>query len=135
MKQLDYYVLDVFTGRRYEGNQLSVVHTDEELELQQYQNIASEFGYAETSFVHYSAEESIFKVRSFTPAGFEVGGAGHNLLGAVCLALLKKWEIFKNQPEEQGGDAKRQHDIHGIGECAQATGKSDPLRYKSNRRT
>lgn len=52
--------------------------------------------------MHYSEEESVFKVRSFTPAKFEVTGAGHNLLGAVCLALLKKWDIFKNQ----GGAAR-----------------------------
>jgi PhzF family phenazine biosynthesis protein len=36
-------------------------------------------------------------VRSFTPAEFEVVGAGHNLLGAVCLALIKGWDIFKHQ--------------------------------------
>lgn len=97
MKQLDYYVLDVFTGERYKGNQLSVVYIDQELDLETYHDISREFGYSETSFVHYSEEESVFKVRSFTPAKFEVAGAGHNLLGAVCLALIKKWNIFKNQ--------------------------------------
>ena len=97
MKQLDYYVLDVFTSQRYKGNQLAVVQIEQELSQQQYHDISREFGYSETSFVHYSEEENAFKVRSFTPAKFEVAGAGHNLLGAVCLALLKKWDIFKNQ--------------------------------------
>jgi PhzF family phenazine biosynthesis protein len=97
MKQLDYYVLDVFTDQRYSGNQLSVVCIDEELSMEQYHDISREFGYSETSFVHYSEEERVFKVRSFTPAKFEVAGAGHNLLGAVCLALIKKWDIFKGQ--------------------------------------
>lgn len=97
MKTLDYYVVDVFTDSRYKGNQLSVVYTDEELELDQYHNLSREFGYSETSFVHYSTVENAFKVRSFTPARHEVIGAGHNLLGAVCLAILKKWEIFKGQ--------------------------------------
>jgi trans-2,3-dihydro-3-hydroxyanthranilate isomerase len=101
MKQLDYYVLDVFTDQRYKGNQLSVVYIEHELDLEQYYNISREFGYSETSFVHYSEEENVFKVRSFTPAKFEVTGAGHNLLGAVCLALLKKWNIFKNQDGAQ----------------------------------
>ena len=96
MKTLDYYVLDVFTDSRYKGNQLSVVYADEELELDQYHNISREFGYSETSFVNYSTSENVFKVRSFTQAKHEVIGAGHNLLGAVCLALLKKWDIFKN---------------------------------------
>ncbi len=97
MEKLDYYVLDVFTSERYKGNQLSVVYINGELDIEQYHAIAREFGYSETSFVHYSTEENVFKVRSFTPAKFEVTGAGHNLLGAVCLALLKKWDIFKTQ--------------------------------------
>jgi trans-2,3-dihydro-3-hydroxyanthranilate isomerase len=97
MKTLNYYVLDVFTDHRYKGNQLSVVYTDDELTSNQYHDISREFGYSETSFVSYSAVEKAFKVRSFTPAKFEVIGAGHNLLGAVCLALLKKWDIFKDQ--------------------------------------
>jgi trans-2,3-dihydro-3-hydroxyanthranilate isomerase len=100
MKKLDYYVLDVFTDQRYKGNQLSVVYIENELTLEQYHDISREFGYSETSFVNYSAEQSVFKVRSFTPAKFEVAGAGHNLLGAVCLALIKKWDIFKNQGDQ-----------------------------------
>lgn len=97
MKKLDYYVLDVFTQEKYKGNQLSVVYTDDPLELEEYYSIAREFGYSETSFITYSAIENALKVRSFTPAEFEVNGAGHNLLGAVNLALLKEWDIFRNQ--------------------------------------
>ncbi|MGO4292050.1 PhzF family phenazine biosynthesis protein [Chitinophaga sp. RAB17] len=100
MKKLDYYVLDVFTDQRYKGNQLSVVNIENELTMEQYHDISREFGYSETSFVHYSTAQNAFKVRSFTPARFEVAGAGHNLLGAVCLALLKKWDIFKGQGEQ-----------------------------------
>jgi trans-2,3-dihydro-3-hydroxyanthranilate isomerase len=100
MKKLDYYVLDVFTNEKFKGNQLAVVYTDEELELTEYYDIAKEFGYSETSFIKYSTSEGVFKVRSFTPAKFEITGAGHNLLGAVCLALLKKWDIFKAQSNE-----------------------------------
>jgi len=97
MKTLEYYVVDVFTESRYKGNQLSVVCIDDELDIDQYYDISREFGYSETSFVHYSKSEKVFKIRSFTQAKFEVIGAGHNLLGAVCLALLKKWDIFKDQ--------------------------------------
>jgi len=98
MKTLDYYVLDVFTDRKFKGNQLAVVYTEEEFELEQYYDIAKEFGYSETSFVNYSSAG--LKVRSFTPAKFEIIGAGHNLLGAVCLALLQKWDIFNGQDGE-----------------------------------
>lgn len=97
MKKLNYYVLDVFTDQKYKGNQLSVVYSDDELELSEYHAISREFGYSETSFVSYSTTENALKVRSFTPAEFEVIGAGHNLLGAVCLALIKGWDIFKHQ--------------------------------------
>jgi trans-2,3-dihydro-3-hydroxyanthranilate isomerase len=109
MKTLDYCVVDVFTDSRYKGNQLSVVYADEGLDINQYYDISREFGYSETSFVNYSTSENVFKVRSFTPAKYEVIGAGHNLLGAVCLALLKKWDIFKHhggQPWVMIKDAK-----------------------------
>lgn len=38
-------------------------------------------------------------MRSFTQAQVEIAGAGHNLLGAVCLALFKGWDIFKGQQD------------------------------------
>src|SRR5580704_10225777 len=97
MKKLNYYILDVFTDQKFKGNPLSVVWSDEPLQPELYYNIAREFGYSETSFVHYSATDKGFKVRSFTPGNYEVAGAGHNLLGAVCLALIKNWDIFAMQ--------------------------------------
>ncbi len=98
---LQYYVLDVFSNKSYKGNPLSVVFTDGDLDLEVYQNIAKEFGYSETSFVYYSPAQKALNVRSFTPIGFEIDGAGHNLLGAVCGALLKKLPIFDEQDESK----------------------------------
>ena len=86
--------MDVFTHERYKGNPLAVVFTDSDLELLTYENMAREFGYSETSFIYYSKADSALKVRSFTPTGFEIHGAGHNLLGAVCAAILSGMEIF-----------------------------------------
>ena len=96
---LEYYVLDVFSNESYKGNPLSVVFTEGNLDLETYQNISKEFGYSETSFVYYSKKEKALNVRSFTPTGIEIDGAGHNLLGAVCGALLKKMPIFEEQNE------------------------------------
>ncbi len=96
-KILKYSVLDVFTNRSYKGNPLAVVFTNSNLELEQYENIAREFGYSETSFIYYSNTQKALNVRSFTPTGFEVDGAGHNLLGAVCAAILKEMDIFHEQ--------------------------------------
>ncbi len=100
MKTYDYYVTDVFTSERFKGNPLSIVFTDSDLQLSACEKISREFGYSETSFIYYSKADKALKVRSFTPEGFEVNGAGHNLLGAVYAALLKGMEIF----HEQDGD-------------------------------
>jgi len=101
MTSLNYYILDVFTTEPYKGNPLSVVWCEHDLELHQYYAIAREFGYSETSFVNYSSADKAFRVRSFTPGDFEVAGAGHNLLGAVCLAVLKEWDIFREQGDRR----------------------------------
>lgn len=98
-KTLEYYVLDVFSNESYKGNPLSVVFTTGNLPLETYQDISKEFGYSETSFVYYSKKQKALNVRSFTPTGIEIDGAGHNLLGAVCGALFKKMSIFEEQSE------------------------------------
>ncbi|OHT46642.1 PhzF family phenazine biosynthesis protein [Flavobacterium tructae] len=100
-KTLEYYVLDVFSNESYKGNPLSVVFTDGNLKLETYQDISKEFGYSETSFIYYSTREKALMVRSFTPTGIEIDGAGHNLLGAVCGALLKGMPIFDEQNESE----------------------------------
>ncbi|MCM0665602.1 PhzF family phenazine biosynthesis protein [Flavobacterium tyrosinilyticum] len=100
-KVLEYYVLDVFSNESYKGNPLSVVFTDGNLKLETYQDISREFRYSETSFVYYSTREKSLVVRSFTPTGIEIDGAGHNLLGAVCGALLKGIPIFEEQNESE----------------------------------
>jgi PhzF family phenazine biosynthesis protein len=99
-KSLEYFVLDVFSDTSYKGNPLAVVFTNGNLGLVEYQNISKEFGYSETSFIYYSPAQKALDVRSFTPTGVEVGpGAGHNLLGAVCAALIKGMHIFEEQDE------------------------------------
>lgn len=98
---LEYYVLDVFSNESYKGNPLSVVFTNGNLRLETYQDISKEFGYSETSFVYYSTRDKALVVRSFTPTGIEIDGAGHNLLGAVCGALLKGMPIFDEQNESE----------------------------------
>ncbi|WP_026727452.1 PhzF family phenazine biosynthesis protein [Flavobacterium denitrificans] len=100
-KTLEYYVLDVFSNKSYQGNPLSVVFTEGNLKLETYQDISKEFRYSETSFVYYSPRDKALVVRSFTPTGIEIDGAGHNLLGAVCGALLKGMPIFDEQNESE----------------------------------
>jgi trans-2,3-dihydro-3-hydroxyanthranilate isomerase len=98
-KSLAYYVLDVFTKEKYQGNPLAVVVTDVDLSLTEYKNIAREFGYSETSFIQYSEKFNYLRVRSFTPTGFEINGAGHNLLGAVHTFVFDEKQFKANLTE------------------------------------
>jgi len=75
---------------------LAIVFADSSFGPEDFANIAREFGFSETSFV-YREEGKPLRVRSFTPAGIEINGAGHNLLGAVGALLEKRVPIFEGQ--------------------------------------
>ncbi|MCA8926445.1 MAG: PhzF family phenazine biosynthesis protein [Alphaproteobacteria bacterium] len=87
--RFSYLTLDVFTERRFGGNQLAVLPDARGLSTEQMQAIAREFNYSETTFVlPASAAENDARVRIFTPAR-EVPFAGHPNVGtAHALALL-----------------------------------------------
>lgn len=74
-------LIDVFADTSLSGNPLAVVEDADGLSETQMRRIASEFNQAETTFVMRSGRADL-KLRSFTAAGAEVGGAGHNALGA-----------------------------------------------------
>lgn len=74
-------LIDVFADTSLNGNPLAVVEDADGLSETQMRRIAGEFNQAETTFVMRSGRADL-KLRSFTAAGAEVGGAGHNALGA-----------------------------------------------------
>ena len=74
-------LIDVFADTALSGNPLAVVEGADGLSDAQLRRIAGEFNQAETTFVMHS-DRADLKLRSFTAAGAEVGGAGHNALGA-----------------------------------------------------
>ena len=74
-------LIDVFADTALSGNPLAVVEGADALSDAQMRRIAGEFNQAETTFVMRS-DRADLKLRSFTAAGAEVGGAGHNALGA-----------------------------------------------------
>jgi trans-2,3-dihydro-3-hydroxyanthranilate isomerase len=84
-----YLTLDVFTDRRFGGNQLAVLPDARGLTAEQMQAIAREFNYSETTFVlPPTSAGNDAEVRIFTP-GREVPFAGHPNVGtAYALALL-----------------------------------------------
>lgn len=74
-------LIDVFADTSLSGNPLAIVEGADALSDSQMRRIAGEFNQAETTFVMRS-DRADLKLRSFTASGAEVGGAGHNALGA-----------------------------------------------------
>jgi PhzF family phenazine biosynthesis protein len=74
--------VDVFAERPLTGNPLAVVPDADQLDDQQMRAIAREFNQSETTFLVRPTATADWRLRSFTPAGVEVLGAGHNALGA-----------------------------------------------------
>lgn len=65
------------------GNPLALVPDAEDLTVPQMQAIAREFNQSETTFLIRPHEYGVdWRLRSYTLAGVEVDGAGHNALGA-----------------------------------------------------
>jgi len=78
-----FYFIDVFADRPLTGNPLALVPDADDLTVSQMRAIAREFNQSETTFLLRPHEEGVdWRLRSYTPAGAEVGGAGHNALGA-----------------------------------------------------
>ena len=82
-RSLPFYFVDVFADAPLTGNPLAVVTDAADLEEPVMRAIAREFNQSETTFLMPSEREGVsWRLRSFTAAGAEVGGAGHNALGA-----------------------------------------------------
>lgn len=79
----EYAVVDVFADQALAGNPLAVVTDADDLDAVRMAAIAVEFNLSETTFVSRpTLDGADFRLRSFTPGGEEVHGAGHNALGA-----------------------------------------------------
>lgn len=97
MPNKEYYTVDVFSAKKYAGNQLAVftdgsLYTDEEMQL-----ITREMNYSETTFIFPPANpDGSYRVRIFTQAR-EVPFAGHPTLGTAYIILT---EFIKERREE-----------------------------------
>jgi predicted PhzF superfamily epimerase YddE/YHI9 len=80
---VSFYFVDVFASQPLSGNPLSLVADADRLDEAQMRAIAREFNQSETTFLlRPSLAGATWRLRSFTPIGAEVAGAGHNALGA-----------------------------------------------------
>lgn len=83
-----FVIYDVFSDRRFGGNQLAVIPDARGLPEAELQSIAREFNFSETTFVLPGSDPARPRVRIFTP-GREVPFAGHPVIGtAVALHAL-----------------------------------------------
>jgi trans-2,3-dihydro-3-hydroxyanthranilate isomerase len=88
--KLRYHTLDVFTAKRFGGNQLAVVHGADTLTDATMQAIAGEFNLPETIFVRKpAAAANTASVRIFTPKS-ELPFAGHPVVGCAVLLASQK---------------------------------------------
>jgi trans-2,3-dihydro-3-hydroxyanthranilate isomerase len=77
-----YVVVDVFTERALEGNQLAVFTDGRDLDDETMQALALEIGFSETTFVLPPEGSGTVRVRIFTPRA-ELAFAGHPCLGTA----------------------------------------------------
>ena len=83
VNSVPFYFVDVFAEKPLTGNPLAVVADAESLPEEVMRLVAREFNQSETTFVLPARREgATWRLRSFTPTGDEVVGAGHNALGA-----------------------------------------------------
>jgi trans-2,3-dihydro-3-hydroxyanthranilate isomerase len=91
MHELDYFIVDVFTGTALAGNPLAVVFNTTDLATERMQAIAREFNLSETSFIQRRPapleQADGVRVRIFT-AQEELPFAGHPTLGTASVLRL-----------------------------------------------
>tara|TARA_R110000868_G_scaffold98253_1_gene270294 strand:- start:9239 stop:10105 length:867 start_codon:yes stop_codon:yes gene_type:complete len=93
---IPFYIVDVFTKKKYAGNQLAVFLNATDLTSDQMQEIASEINFAESTFVTgITADNNKATIRIFTPA-HEMQFAGHPIIGTSWVLMNK---VFKHQPK------------------------------------
>ena len=97
MGKLTFYIVDVFSEKKYTGNQLAVFRRAEVLSSDEMQHIAREINFSETTFILSEEQRNGgFEVRIFTPKE-EVPFAGHPTLGT---AHIIRNEILQGKAEK-----------------------------------
>ena len=84
MERWSFRIVDVFTQRPLEGNQLAVFEDATDIPESLLQPLAQEIGYSETVFTYPRTEDADARIRIFTPTS-EVPFAGHPVLGTAVV--------------------------------------------------
>lgn len=81
--EISFFLVDVFSDKPLRGNPVAIVPEAQHLPEAAMHRIAREFNQSETTFLLPPTQtHADWRLRSFTPAGKEAFGAGHNTLGA-----------------------------------------------------
>ena len=84
MNQAPYFLLDVFTEKKYGGNQLAVFPDAKRIDENLFQKIAKELNLSETVFLYPPVDGGNYRMRIFTP-GKELPTAGHPTIGTAFI--------------------------------------------------
>lgn len=94
-----FIIADVFTERRFGGNQLAVFTDASGLDLATMQDIAREMHFSETTFLFPPESGGDFKVRIFTPER-ELPFAGHPIVGTAHVIVAERMKRL-SEPSTQ----------------------------------
>ena len=90
MKKATYHLLDVFTDKKFGGNQLAIFEDATEIPPEMFQDIARELNLSETVFLFPKDSNGLYPMRIFTPIK-ELPTAGHPSIGTAYF-LAQKFE-------------------------------------------
>ncbi len=89
MKEVEYFIVDVFAEAKFCGNQLAVFLDDGRLSSEEMQTIAREMNFSETTFItSLTPRNGAYDTRIFTPVN-EIPFAGHPTLGTALVIAEK----------------------------------------------
>lgn len=89
MKNIEFYIVDVFAPKKYAGNQLAVFFDlEQQLSADRMLAITREINFAESTFITSIEADGSFGVRIFTTE-YEVPFAGHPTLGTAYMIAKK----------------------------------------------
>ena len=88
IKKATYHLLDVFTNKKFGGNQLAIFEDATEIPPEMFQNIARELNLSETVFLFPINKAGQYPMRIFTPIK-ELPTAGHPSIGTAYFLAQK----------------------------------------------
>jgi trans-2,3-dihydro-3-hydroxyanthranilate isomerase len=98
-RKLVFEILDVFTKKAFQGNQLAVFPSPKKLTKNRMQSIAREMNFSETTFIFPpKSKEADAAVRIFTPAE-EIPFAGHPTIG-TAFVIATRGTASKKKPQK-----------------------------------